>query len=298
MRSSSKPTSPWFTLFKTVGFLLSGGSTLLGLLLLVGLWRMGDGFLSKVTALFSGAKAEPKVDVRSVVIKQVQDASELTTAIFTMEAVVPTQQDATLGSFVFGTTKLLYIAHGQVRAGVDLSQLKPESITVLGDRLLLRLPPPKLLDSKVDVNRSSVYDYNRGTLGLGPDVGTNLQTLAQQKALVKIVETACNEGILARANDRAKFVVGQLVKVPPYKEIVIETQAPGECRPVPEPPASSASPIPASPIPAASPIANPTPSINLINPSLPTIPSSRTPLPQASTPTVPMPAPSLLPLRP
>jgi hypothetical protein len=294
MRSSTKSPSPWFTLFKTVGFLLSGGSTLLGLVLLVGLWRMGDGFLTKVTALFSGAKAEPKVDVRSVVIKQVQDASELTTAIFTMEAVVPTQQDAALGRFVFGTTKLLYIAHGQVRAGVDLSQLKPESITVAGDRLFLRLPAPKILDSKVDVNRSSVYDYNRGTLGLGPDVGTNLQTLAQQKALLKIVETACSEGILARANDRAKFVVGQLVKVPPYREIVIETQATGECRPVPESPAVSASPVPNPP--AANPGPNPAP--NPASLSAPVTPPQGLFNPPDSTPTVPLPAPSLVPLRP
>ncbi len=284
MRSSSsrRSASPWFTLMKVAGFLLSGSSTILGLVLLIGLWRMGDGFIGKLTAFLSGPKAEPKVDVRSVVIKQVQDASELTTAIFTMEAVVPTQQDSTMGSFVIGTTKLLYIAHGQVRAGVDLSQIKPESIMVEGDRLRLKLPAPKLLDSKVDVNRSSVYDYNRGNLGLGPDVGTTLQTLAQQKALAKIVETACSEGILNKANERAKFVVGQLVKVPPYKEVVIESTAPGECRPVPEPPAPSASPATNTTAPV-SPVLTPLPSASP-NPPVP--------------PTMPLPAPSLVPLRP
>jgi hypothetical protein len=285
MRSSSsrKSASPWVTLMKVTGFLLSGGSTLLGLVLLVGLWRMGDGFIGKVTAFLAGPKSEPKVDVRSVVIKQIQDASELTTAIFTMEAVVPTQQDATMGSFVLGTTKLLYIAHGQVRAGVDLSQIKPESITVEGDRLRLKLPAPKLLDSKVDVNRSSVYDYNRGTLGLGPDVGTTLQTLAQQKALLKIVETACNEGILTKANERAKFVVGQLVKVPPYKEVVIESAPPLECRPVPESPAASASPAP-SPAPSSA-----------VSPGLMPLP---TPSLSATPSAVLLPAPSLVPVRP
>jgi hypothetical protein len=278
MRSSSsrRSDSPWFTLIKVAGFLLSGGSTILGLVLLVGLWRMGDGFIGKLTTFLSGSSSEPKVDVRSVVIKQIQDASELTTAIFTMEAVVPTQQDSTMGGFVLGTTKLLYIAHGQVRAGVDLSQISPESIVVEGDRLRLKLPAPKLLDSKVDVNRSSVYDYNRGNLGLGPDVGTTLQTLAQQKALTKIVETACSEGILNKASERAKFVVGQLVKVPPYKEVVIESTAPGECRPVPETPAPAVSPAPNSPAP--------------VNPIL----TPPNPLP----PTVPLPAPSLVPLRP
>jgi hypothetical protein len=58
-------------------------------------------------------------------------------------------------------------------------------VQVTNNTIQLRLPPPRILDSKIDVNRSSVYDYNRGFLGLGPDVGPQLQTLAQRETLKK-----------------------------------------------------------------------------------------------------------------
>ncbi|NJN49328.1 MAG: DUF4230 domain-containing protein, partial [Alkalinema sp. RL_2_19] len=148
-----------------------------------------------------------------------------------MEAVVPTQQNANLGGFVLGTTKLLYVAYGQVRAGVDLSQIQSTDIQANGDQLIVRLPAPKLLDSKIDVSRSNVYDYNRGFLGLGPDAAPTLQTLAQQKALERVVDAACKEGILQKANDRAKLVVSQLVKVPPYTTVNAAAH-PARCLPI------------------------------------------------------------------
>jgi Protein of unknown function (DUF4230) len=144
--------------------------------------------------------------------------------------VVPTQQDANIAGFVVGSTKLLYLAYGQVRAGVDLSQIQATDIQAQGDRLIIRLPAPKLLDSKIDVSRSNVYDYNRGFLGLGPDAAPTLQTLAQQKALERITSAACNEGILQKANDRAKLVVSQLVKVPPYSTVTVELTPPVACQ--------------------------------------------------------------------
>jgi Protein of unknown function (DUF4230) len=220
-------------LLRGLSLVLTGGSMMLVALLLLGMWKSGDRFLASLIGWFNSANSQPQIDVRSVVVKQVQDASELTTAIFTMEAVVPTQQNATLGGFVVGTTKLLYVAYGQVRAGVDLSQIKASDIQVQADpsggRLVIRLPAPKLLDSKIDVSRSQVYDYNRGFLGLGPDAAPTLQTMAQQQALDKIVASACQEGILMKAGDRAKLVVSQLVKIPPYKEVVIEMTPPGAC---------------------------------------------------------------------
>jgi Protein of unknown function (DUF4230) len=235
------------TWVRGLSLIMIGGSMMLAALFLFGAWKSGDRFLASLMGWFGGAKPEPQVDVRSVVVKQVQEASELTTAVFTMEAVVPTQQDASLGGLVVGTTKLLYVAYGQVRAGVDLSQIQPTDVQATGTRLTIRLPAAKLLDRKIDVSRSNVYDYNRGFLGLGPDVAPTLQTLAQQQALEKIVTAACQEGILQRAGDRAKLVVGQLVKVPPYQEVIVEMTPPTECQVTTTSP--QAVPAPPQPLP-------------------------------------------------
>ena len=224
--SPASPRLSTLGLIRSLGLLMSGGLLVLVALMLFGLSRSGDQFWQNLLSLVTIKPAEPKVEARSVVIKQIRDASELTTAIFTMEAVVPTQQDATLGGFIVGTTKLLYVARGEVRAGVDLSTLTPDAVEIVGETVRLRLPPPRVLDSKIDVGRSTVYDYNRGALGLGPDVAPSLQTLAQQEALKKIQTAACTDGILQKASDRAKLVVTQLVRVPGAKEVLVEIAPP------------------------------------------------------------------------
>lgn len=213
-------------IFRSLGWMLTGGIAVAGLLVGVGAWRMGDQVFSTMQNLFHPPQATPKVDVQSVVVQKVQGVSELTTAVFTMQAVVPTSQNATFNGFVIGTTKLLYIAYGEVKAGVDLSSLTPDRVQVGSDTIRIQLPPPQLLDRKIDVSRSNVYDYNRGTLGLGPDVAPELQALAQQEALKKIVEAACGDGILAKANDRAKLVVTQLLTTAGYQNVTVETQSP------------------------------------------------------------------------
>ncbi|MEX0268512.1 DUF4230 domain-containing protein [Leptolyngbyaceae cyanobacterium UHCC 1019] len=203
-------------------WMLSGGALTAALLIGFSQWQWGDRLLSVFKILINPPQPAPKVDVRSLMIQKVREASELTTASFTMQAVVPTEQDATLSGFTIGTTKLLYVAYGEVQAGVDLSQLTEQSVQASGDTMQIQLPPPKLLNSKIDVNKSQVYDYNRGFLGLGPDVAPDLQTKAQQEALQKIVQAACEEGILQKASDRAKFVVTQLLNTAGYKAVTVE----------------------------------------------------------------------------
>ncbi|NJR51983.1 MAG: DUF4230 domain-containing protein [Leptolyngbyaceae cyanobacterium CSU_1_3] len=225
-KDRQRPRHRGFVRFKHLGLMVTGGVLMIAAVTTIGVVRSGDHFLGKVSTLFSNPQPAPKVEARSIVIQQIRDASELTTAVFTMEAVVPTQQDATIGGLVVGRTKLLYIAYGEVRAGVDLSSLTPESVQVVGETLRLRLPPPQILDSKIDITRSKVYDYNRGVLGLGPDVAPALQELAQKEALQKIQATATADGILQRANDRAKLVVTQMIKVPGIQEVLVETQPP------------------------------------------------------------------------
>lgn len=218
-------------LLRSMGLMLVGGMVAAGVLVSLGVWRMSDRFLNAFGNFFNSSPSTPKVNVQSVVIQQVREASELTTAAFTMQAVVPTSQDNNIGGFVIGTTKLLYIAHGEVKAGVDLSRLTEKNVQTVGDRIQIQLPPARILDSKIDVNRSSVYDYNRGVLGLGPDVAPDLQNLAQQEALKKIVGAACEDGLLNKASDRAKLVVTQLLSTAGYKEVSVEAPAPspGEC---------------------------------------------------------------------
>ena len=218
-------------LLRNLMLMTTGGVVLIALLFGVGVLRSGTRFFEGLNAMFNAPQPKPQVDVRSLIVSQVRGASELTTAVFTMEAVVPTRQDRNLGGYTLGTTTLLYIAYGEVRAGIDLQDLKPDDVQIVNNTIQLKLPPPRILDSKIDVNRSTVYDYDRGFLSLGPDVAPQLQMLAQQETLKKIVTAACSNGVLAQANDRSQLVVEKLLNTAGYKQVEVKTQSPlpGSC---------------------------------------------------------------------
>lgn len=210
--SPTRQSHPAVSFLKVFLLLTMGGIGTVTLLILFSIWRTGDRAFTLVENFLTAPPPEPEVSVPTMVVSQVQGVSELTTAVFTMESIVPTQQDRKLGNLTVGTTSLLYIAQGEVRAGVDLSAITPDDVVVNEDSVIVKLPPAKILDHKLDVANSKVYDYDRGFLNLGPDVAPQLQTLAQQKTLEKVVNAACEQGILDQARDRAEITVTELLK--------------------------------------------------------------------------------------
>lgn len=186
--------------------------------------RSGGRFMEGVKVALTPKPPEQTVDIRTVVVEQVREVSELTTAVFTMEAVVPAQSSRKLGEFTIGETNLLYVAYGEVRAGVDLEELTTADVTAseAGRSIRLTLPPPRILGTELDVDRSSVYDYSRGLFSLGPDTAPQLQELAQRKAKTKIEQAACEQDILSQASDRAELVVTRLLQSAGFEEIIVE----------------------------------------------------------------------------
>lgn len=207
----------------------AGGINLLIVLLLFSIWRAGDRALNFVSNLFKIAPVEPIVETSIPIVERIRNIQELSTAVQTIETIVPASAERKLGDLSLATTRLLYIARGEVRAGVDLSQLTNSDIKVTQNSIAINLPPAKILDSKIDVNNSRVYDYNRGFLNLGPDIAPQLQTLAQRKTLVKIVNTACEENILEEANIKAKEAISQLLVNTKYQRIQVNATMPIAC---------------------------------------------------------------------
>lgn len=204
----------------------TGGAVMLASLAGLAFIRSGSQFMDGIKMAIAPKPPEDKTDIRTVVVKQMRGASELTTAVFTMEAVVPAESDRKLGEYTIAKTNLLYVAYGEVRAGVDLDELDSADVIASedGTRVTLKLPEPKILNKKIDVERSEVYDYNRGFLNLGPDRGLQLQELAQQEAVKQIEQAAvCEQDILGQANDRAELVITKLLMSAGFEEIVIET---------------------------------------------------------------------------
>ncbi|MEM1251551.1 MAG: DUF4230 domain-containing protein [Cyanobacteria bacterium P01_H01_bin.21] len=148
---------------------------------------------------------ELMIDPGSLIVHQVREVSELTTAMFEMDAVVPVSEKWGLSK-----SQLLYIAHGDVRVGVDLSEFQSDDVQEEDHEITVTLPPLKVLDSKLDLFHSSVYSYDRGFLGWGPDV-VDLQAQAQLEAISKVEKAACQDWLIQTASNRVQQTVEHLL---------------------------------------------------------------------------------------
>jgi hypothetical protein len=135
---------------------------------------------------------------RAIIVKQVRDVSELTTAIFETEDVIDISRKEGITE-----SKLIYIAHGSVRVGIDLGEFQDSDVQVEGKKVTVSLPVLKVLDTKLDVNQSRLYDYNKGFLSLGPDL-VKLQESALRESIRKIEQASCKEWLMKTANERVQ----------------------------------------------------------------------------------------------
>ncbi|WP_017294738.1 DUF4230 domain-containing protein [Geminocystis herdmanii] len=217
-------------LFKTTMFLSGSGFTLAILLGLFGIWKTTDNFIQGVSNLFRHEVTSPNVTNPHVIVKQVQMVSELTTSVFVMDSIVPTSSSRKIGNWVVGETNLLYVARGEVKAGLDLSAITVDDVVIDKNKITITLPPVKILDEKIDVNQSQVYNYDRGFLNLGPDVAPELQIKAQQETLIKIRETACQQKILDQANEKAVILITELMKNSGFATVEVKTNPSDDCQ--------------------------------------------------------------------
>lgn len=226
--SPTRSHHPVWSLLKLFVLVPTGGITLIIVLILTGIWRTSDRAFSVVENFFQASDSPPEVSVSDVIVSELQGVEELTTVVFTTQSVVPTEQSRKLGYWTVGTTHLNYVAQGEVRAGVDLTDITMKNVTVKeqDDTVIVKLPPAEILDHKLDIKDSQVSSYSRGFLNLGPDVAPKLQTLAQQKALNQLIDAACNQQILDRARDRAEDSIKELLAKSGHRNVEVTSQLP------------------------------------------------------------------------
>src|SRR5690606_33535376 len=85
-----------------------------------------------------------------MVIKELRSLSRLETAAFTIEKVIEAGTDGNSFQEILFGDRILLIAHGEVIAGFDLSQLDDDAVSVEGTTLRLTLPPPQILTTGLD----------------------------------------------------------------------------------------------------------------------------------------------------
>lgn len=153
-------------------------------------------------------KEEETLDVASLVT-QVQELSRLETASMRVMHVSTTHQSYGIVPDALTGDKLTFLAVGDVIAGVDLSRLDRNDVALDGNGTLsLVLPPPQILVSRVDNERSKVLNRDTGLLRRSD---THLESRARAQAEAAIRREALNKGILQMAEKNAEVKLGEFL---------------------------------------------------------------------------------------
>jgi len=142
------------------------------------------------------------------VVLQVRSLARLETAQYTIEKVVTAETGQGALAGLFGD-RLLFVAHGEVIAGVDLSRLAERDVLVSPDgRVTLVMPAAEVFVATLDNEKSYVYDRQTGVFTHG-DI--NLETQARQVAEQEIEKGALEGGILKTARTNAEAFLERLL---------------------------------------------------------------------------------------
>jgi hypothetical protein len=217
-----------------------GWSLVIGVLVIIAIvssamiWLVYDSFQRAVTPVQS-MTGELATQVSSMlnptptiipnpitIIRDVRSLARLETIQYTIEKVITAEQgQGTLG-VLFGD-KLIFVAHGQVIAGVDLSKLSADDIEIKDGILFLNLPNPEIFVATLDNEKSYVYDRQTGLLTKG-DI--NLESSARRLAEDEIEKAAVEDGILDLARQNAENYLTRLLSDLGYPEVIIVSDKP------------------------------------------------------------------------
>ena len=152
------------------------------------------------------------------VVEQIQTLSDLVTVKYVVEKVVVLQDVRW-----YGENRVLLMAHGVVKAGIDLKRLQPGDVKVTGKTIYVHLPPPQLTDAYLDDTKSKVIDH---TTGLLRDFDKDLEQTAREEAVLDIRRAAINNGILNDASERAQLELAVFLHQAGYDNVKFDATKP------------------------------------------------------------------------
>jgi hypothetical protein len=140
----------------------------------------------------------------TMVLQQVQTLSQLVTVKYVLEKVVVYED---VRWFPGGENRVLLVAHGIVKAGVNLEKLRPEDIEIVGQVVRIRLPNPQITDCYLDEEKTRVLERSTGLLRT---FDKNLEQTVRVIAVDDVRRGARQAGILKDADERARAQVQKL----------------------------------------------------------------------------------------
>lgn len=148
-------------------------------------------------------KQQPATQVltREGVLTQIQNLNRLESTAFYIDTIIKTEKKGNWYALWQDSQTGLFIAQGRVLAGLDLNKLTAENVNVVGNKVIISLPPVEILS--VNLDNIDVYDMKTGSLGLHPIDKGVFQTV-QEQAKKQVLASACKADILSHAQIQAQ----------------------------------------------------------------------------------------------
>ena len=175
----------------------------------VALLIAGGAFLGVMLANLMSRPSAARVYSPDAVLQQVKTISELATVKYVIQKVVVLEvpPESLLGQMFAGDNRVLLVAQGVVKAGVDLSQVGAGDLQISGTKIRFKLPPCRITDVYLNERQTSIIER---TTGRFRSFDKDLEQNARQIAIDDIRRAARLNGILKDADERAQAQIRQL----------------------------------------------------------------------------------------
>ncbi len=149
------------------------------------------------------------------IVREVRSLSRLETAAYTVEKIITAESRQGPFAFLVGD-RLIFVAHGQVIAGVDLEKLDESDITIEGEGVVhVALPEAEVFVTVLDNEQSYVFNRDTGVIGMNVE----LETAARRAAEEEILSAALEDGILDMAQRNAESYIRHLILTLGFSEV-------------------------------------------------------------------------------
>jgi len=180
------------------------------LLALLGIGAAGGWMLAKG---MGGGAAGTEISDTPTLVRQIQGLNQLVSVKYVLEKVVMVE-DAKW----YGDNRLLMVAHGVAKAGVDLARVQQGDVRIRGRSIHLTLPRPQILDVYLDDRRTQVVERSTGALrGFDKD----LEQDARRQAVDSIKVAVRESGILKDAEERARLHLTSLLMQSGFADVEV-----------------------------------------------------------------------------
>jgi hypothetical protein len=147
----------------------------------------------------------------AVLLQRVQTLSQLVTVKYVLEKVVVLDDVKW-----YGDSRVILVAHGVVKAGINLEGMQPGDFAVSEAKIKIKLPRPSITDVYLDDRRTEVLERSTGVMRV---FDKDLEQSARRQAVDDLRLAARENGILKDADERARAQLASLLHQMGFAEV-------------------------------------------------------------------------------